>query len=30
VAIVVAVAVLEPERQAEPEADVDPVECEAA
>jgi hypothetical protein len=30
VAIAVAVTVLEPERQAEPLADVDPAECEAA
>jgi MFS family permease len=30
IAIAVAVTVLEPERRAEPEADVDPAECEAA
>ncbi len=30
VSLVVAVAVLEPERRAEPEADLDPAECEAA
>ena len=30
IAIAVAVTVLEPERQAEPRADVDPAECEAA